>query len=57
VRDIRAAIAANVDLPAGYSVVIGGQFENQQRAQARLAIVLPVLFPWFSKERIARLTH
>jgi cobalt-zinc-cadmium resistance protein CzcA len=42
VTDIRAAIAANVDLPAGYSVVIGGQFENQQRAQARLAIVLPV---------------
>ncbi|MBA6295788.1 efflux RND transporter permease subunit [Colwellia sp. MB02u-9] len=42
VTDIRAAIAASVDLPAGYSVVIGGQFENQQRAQARLAIVLPV---------------
>lgn len=42
VADIRAAIAANVDLPAGYSVAIGGQFENQQRAQARLAIVLPV---------------
>ena len=42
VTDIRAAIAANVDLPAGYSVVIGGQFENQQRAQARLAIILPV---------------
>lgn len=42
VADIRRVIAANVDLPAGYSVVIGGQFENQQRAQARLAIVLPV---------------
>ncbi|MBA6391923.1 efflux RND transporter permease subunit [Colwellia sp. BRX10-3] len=42
VADIRAVIAANVDLPAGYSVAIGGQFENQQRAQARLAIVLPV---------------
>jgi len=42
VADIRAIIAANVDLPAGYSVAIGGQFENQQRAQARLAIVLPV---------------
>lgn len=42
VADIRRVIAANVDLPAGYSVAIGGQFENQQRAQARLAIVLPV---------------
>ena len=42
VADIRAIIAAKVDLPAGYSVAIGGQFENQQRAQARLAIVLPV---------------
>lgn len=42
VADIRTVIAANVDLPAGYSVAIGGQFENQQRAQARLAIVLPV---------------
>ena len=42
VADIRRVIAANVDLPTGYSVAIGGQFENQQRAQARLAIVLPV---------------
>ena len=42
VADIRRVIAENVDLPAGYSVAIGGQFENQQRAQARLAIVLPV---------------
>lgn len=42
VADIRAVIEANVELPAGYSMVIGGQFENQQRAQARLAIVLPV---------------
>ncbi|MFT5636093.1 MAG: cobalt-zinc-cadmium resistance protein CzcA [Cognaticolwellia sp.] len=42
VADIRAVIAANIDLPAGYSVAIGGQFENQKRAQARLAIVLPV---------------
>ncbi len=42
VADICRVIAANVDLPAGYSVAIGGQFENQQRAQARLVIVLPV---------------
>ena len=42
VNDINLAIAEQVDLPAGYSVVIGGQFENQQRAQQRLAIVVPI---------------
>ena len=42
VADIRAAIASKVDLPAGYSGVIGGQFENQQRAQQRLAVVVPL---------------
>src|SRR3546814_6168558 len=28
--------------PAGYSIVWGGQFENQQRASARLAVVIPI---------------
>ncbi|TWX65990.1 efflux RND transporter permease subunit [Colwellia demingiae] len=42
VADIRETIASKVDLPAGYSVVIGGQFENQQRAQQRLAVVVPL---------------
>lgn len=42
VADIRRAIAEQVDLPAGYSVDIGGQFENQQRAQKRLSLVVPV---------------
>ncbi|MBK1872613.1 MAG: efflux RND transporter permease subunit [Oceanospirillales bacterium] len=42
VADIREAIESEVDLPPGYSVDIGGQFENQQRAQKRLAIVVPV---------------
>ncbi|MBA6290854.1 efflux RND transporter permease subunit [Colwellia sp. MB3u-70] len=42
VKDIRAAIERKVDLPPGYSVDIGGQFENQQRAQQRLAIVVPL---------------
>ncbi len=42
VKDIRAAIARQVDLPTGYTVDIGGQFENQQRAQKRLAIVVPL---------------
>jgi heavy metal efflux system protein len=38
----RARVAAAVNLPFGYSIVWGGQFENQQRADRRLAIVLPV---------------
>ncbi|GEA07351.1 cytochrome-c peroxidase [Alteromonas sp. KUL42] len=42
VEDIQEAIAANVRLPVGYSVSIGGQFENQQRAQYRLSIVVPL---------------
>ena len=42
VADIRQAIAEQVDLPTGYSIDIGGQFENQQRAQKRLALVVPV---------------
>lgn len=42
VDDIRAEIAQQVDLPAGYSISIGGQFESQERAQQRLAIVVPL---------------
>ncbi len=42
VADIRQAIADKVKLAPGYTVAIGGQFENQQRAQARLIIVLPI---------------
>ncbi|MFT6900002.1 MAG: cobalt-zinc-cadmium resistance protein CzcA [Colwellia sp.] len=42
VADIRKTIANKVDLPAGYSVVIGGQFKNQQRAQQRLLVVVPL---------------
>jgi cobalt-zinc-cadmium resistance protein CzcA len=42
VDEARAAVAAEVDLPPGYYVEWGGQFENQQRASARLAIVVPI---------------
>ena len=42
VTDIRTAIAEQVDLPPGYGISIGGQFENQQRAQQRLSIVVPI---------------
>ncbi len=42
VEEVRARITAEVKLPTGYGVVYGGQFENQQRAAARLAVVVPV---------------
>ncbi len=42
VNDVRAAIEREVELPAGYYVTYGGQFENQQRAAARLALVVPI---------------
>jgi cobalt-zinc-cadmium resistance protein CzcA len=42
VEEAQLAAATKVPLPAGYQAVWGGQFENQQRAAARLAIVVPV---------------
>ena len=42
VEEARNAVTSAVDLPAGYYVEWGGQFENQQRAAARLALVVPV---------------
>ncbi len=42
VRELDARIRGEVKLPPGYSVVFGGQYKNQQRAQARLMIVVPV---------------
>ncbi|WP_165323200.1 efflux RND transporter permease subunit [Rhizorhabdus phycosphaerae] len=41
VDDAQAAVAAKVTLPHGYRIVWGGQFENQRRASARLALVVP----------------
>lgn len=42
VEEAQAAVAAQVELPAGYSITWGGQFENQQRAAQRLLIVVPM---------------
>uniref|UniRef100_UPI000468B160 efflux RND transporter permease subunit n=1 Tax=Shewanella putrefaciens TaxID=24 RepID=UPI000468B160 len=41
VKDIYALVP-KADLPAGYTVIIGGQYENQQRAQQKLMLVVPV---------------
>jgi cobalt-zinc-cadmium resistance protein CzcA len=42
VEDAKAAVARDVTLPEGYDLEWGGQFENFERASARLAIVVPV---------------
>ena len=42
VEDAQKAVARDVPLPRGYRLVWGGEFENQQRAAARLAIVVPI---------------
>ena len=41
VDEAKAAVDAKIRLPAGYRMVWGGQFENQQRASARLMLVIP----------------
>ena len=42
VQEIQSAISSRVDLPAGYTVQIGGQFESQQRAQKKLSLIVPL---------------
>jgi len=42
VEEAKAAVASKITLPPGYTLTWGGQFENQQRAAARLAVVVPV---------------
>jgi cobalt-zinc-cadmium resistance protein CzcA len=42
VEDAKVVVNDKVELPAGYLLKWGGQFENQQRAAKRLAIVVPV---------------
>ncbi len=42
VDEVRQRIAREVELPAGYFVRFGGQFENLERAQRRLMVVVPL---------------
>jgi cobalt-zinc-cadmium resistance protein CzcA len=42
VKEAQAKFEKAVQLPAGYSVDWGGQFENLERARKRLTIILPI---------------
>ena len=42
VDDAKVGVASKVTLATGYRIGWGGQFENQQRAAARLTVVVPV---------------
>ncbi|HRO62680.1 CusA/CzcA family heavy metal efflux RND transporter [Thermomonas sp.] len=63
VEEARAAVGRQVRLPPGYRMEWGGEFENQQRAAARLGLVIPlalaaiflVLFMTFGSLRQATL--
>jgi Cu(I)/Ag(I) efflux system membrane protein CusA/SilA len=41
VAEAKQALAAEVEIPAGYTVVWSGQFEYMERAEARLRILIP----------------
>ncbi|MDT0618397.1 MAG: CusA/CzcA family heavy metal efflux RND transporter [Salinisphaeraceae bacterium] len=63
VQDLRQRIAEEIDMPPGYFVEFGGQFENQERAMKRLTLVVPttlgliflLLFSAFNSLRYATL--
>ncbi|GAB4243454.1 MAG: CusA/CzcA family heavy metal efflux RND transporter [Acidobacteriota bacterium] len=65
VADAQKAVEAQVDLPPGYWIEWGGQFENLQRASARLAVVVPMalflifvlLYTTFNSARLAALIY
>ncbi|MBP9714757.1 MAG: efflux RND transporter permease subunit, partial [Sterolibacterium sp.] len=42
VDEARQRVAQEIELPAGYHLGWGGEFENQQRAAARLQVVIPI---------------
>ena len=43
IADIQQRIRERIELPPGYYVEYGGQFEHQQRAMTRLSIIVPVV--------------
>ncbi|KFI24014.1 efflux RND transporter permease subunit [Nitrosococcus oceani] len=63
VDEVQQKIAEQIKLPEGYFLVWGGQFENMERAMARLTIIVPLtiaiifflLFVLFNTVRLAAL--
>jgi cobalt-zinc-cadmium resistance protein CzcA len=63
VAELQQRVADKVQLPSGYSIEWGGQFQNMQRALKRLSIIVPVtigaifflLFLLFNSIRFAAL--
>ena len=59
VSEVKQSIEANIDLPTGYTVEYGGQFESLERANARFLILVPstlgmVFFLLFVSLKVAR---
>ncbi len=42
VKDMKGRVARNVQVPANYAIKWSGEFENQERAMQRLAVVVPI---------------
>ncbi len=42
VEEIQGILDQNLDLPPGYSITYGGQFENLQNAKRRLMVAVPI---------------
>lgn len=61
VEEIQPEIAEQIQLPPGYSITYGGQFENLRSASGRLALIVPValllililLYQTFASMRLA----
>ncbi len=42
VEELRSRLDSDIELPSGYFIGLGGQFENLEHARVRLAIVVPI---------------
>jgi len=42
VEELKELLATSLDLPVGYTLNFGGEFENQQRAATNLMLVIPI---------------
>src|SRR5258708_37078782 len=42
VKEMQGRVASSVTFPPGYYTQWGGEFENQERAMARLSVIVPI---------------